>query len=194
MARWLKFCALLLTGVLVCGCAGRSSLVKSHGRAGPLRIASIDAAAPATASRQVERQAITLPTGSVLEMPDRTGTIARAVLSAPAELVRELTRDELVTATAPAPPSPLEIARGWGLKVWTAAGVTLAILGIVLGARGHGKACGAALLGALLVPLIGHWVNSTAGVIIGAILAAVALTFFAAWHILRRRGLLTSSV
>lgn len=186
---------LLLAGVLVSGCAFRSSDARSHGRAGSLEIASSNAGAPATASRQVDRSTVTIPAGSVLELGMSNNPAykpLRATLAAPAELVKESTRDELATATAPASPAPADVAKADGVRAYWRASLVLFALGALFAWRAHWLAAGCAALAGVALPALASFLSGQWAVLMAVLLIGAAVAFVAGWHVLRMRGHLTA--
>lgn len=204
---------LALAGTLsLTGCAARS-----QARAGSLRLAAPvpGTAAPATASRLVDRSSVTLPAGSTLTLPTAVDTapggtsdvrpsppcssnaIAPAemtyTLSAPAVLVREISRDQIATATGHDPPSPAEIARGEAVTWFVVAALVCWLIAGLLAWRQHWLAALCAAGAGLALPVLA-WAFSSAWAIPVAVgLLTAAGAFFVAWHIIERQRRAPSS-
>lgn len=146
--------------------------------------------APARVNTTETRTETTLPAGSSVTI-EPSGAV-RVDVTAAAPLAAVVSREEATGPQSFAPPSPAELAKGWNAKLWGAAGLGLALLALVLALRSHFKAAAVAGVGAVLVPIVGHFVNSTAGMIAAGIFAAVAISLFVAWHLMRARGLVTA--
>lgn len=126
-----------------------------------------------------------LPAGSAVTIRPDGAVEIKLTDAAPLRTVT--TRDDATAAQSFAPPSPAELAKGFGVRLWGIVGAGLFVLALVLGARGHLKGAVLAGAGAVLAPLVGHFVNSTAGLVVAGAAVAGAVALFAAWHLMRGR-------
>jgi len=161
------------------------SFVVTPTPAGPNITQTGAAAVPAQVNTARTETLIPLPPGARITIetsPEQTG--------APAITITE-TRQQVTAPTAYAPPAP-PTAR----EQANAAAVTrsyyfaggLALLAGLLAWRGHLKAAGIAVLGAIGAPLATNFISSEWGqrVAIGAV--CIAGAFFAAWHFMRDKN------
>ena len=120
------------------------------------------------------------------------------IIVEPSGTVRfETPRDVPVTSTTVAskivgpvsvkPPSPSEVARGVGVRVFYWGGALLGLAACFAGYRGHAKAAVVFGIGALGMPLVANIASTQAAIVVGGISILVGGTLFAAWHFVRDR-------
>jgi hypothetical protein len=83
-----------------------------------------------------------------------------------------------------APPTPAEVAAGDGVKWFFVVGSIFAVAALALGYEGHLKAAAFAVLGALLVPMLGELATSKLAQLVAVGLGAVSLALWGAWHLM----------
>lgn len=147
------------------------------------------AAVPASAGVTTEARAVPLPAGSEITFNEKLGTVTLK-LSRDSALSTE-TRTEHVTGPQsfdpPAPPTPAEQAKGFGVRAfWVGALICLALAGLSAWA-GHYLAAGCFGLAGVALPVLASFVASTAAMLAGVGLVAAGAGLFIAWHVIARR-------
>jgi hypothetical protein len=152
-----------------------------------------DTPTPGTVETSGRSFSLGIPAGSTVTVTGSTETAPGRVsvtMAGPSELRGSENALKATGSTAfapPAAPSQRELALGWGLKGAFVVGGVLALLGLLLAWRGHGKAAGLAFLGAVGTPASANFIGSTAGLVVSAIATTAAAALFAAWHIMEWR-------
>ncbi len=161
----------------------------SAGPAGPVVAQDGAAAVPATAARKETRVETTIPAGAaVTAYPDGRVTWTAA---APMALV-SASSDSSATGpqsfTPPAPPTPAEEARGWGVRAFYLAALACAIAAGLCVWRGYPLAaicCGA---GALALPILANFFGSMSATVAGVACVAIAAGLVVAYQLTARRA------
>lgn len=86
----------------------------------------------------------------------------------------------------PVPASPGSLARAASLKWFYWAGILLAVFGLFLAWRGHGKAAWISGLGGVGVCLLGNFVSSDAALWLSIGVGCISVTLFVAWFLVHR--------
>lgn len=152
-----------------------------------------DAKTPANLKEDSTRTELKLPAGSeiarraaALDQPE-TVSIKLAADSVLSSVTARRDFQAPVAFDPPAPPSPLELAKGKAvLGAYGLAGL-LALAGVGMLYLGHGKAGGCLLLGAFLVPVCVQFLTSTTGLLVGGGFLCIGLTLYSAWHLMQRK-------
>lgn len=165
----------------------RAPAVTITGPAGASLAQSGDAATPAAAETSAGRSALVIPAGTPVAIaPDGVATFTAA---APVRLAAEFTGFRATgpgAFTPPAPPSPADVARGWGVRAFYLAGLGCALVAGLLLWRGYPLAALATGGAAVALPLVGNLVSSTAGLVAGAVGLALAAGLVIAYRLTAR--------
>lgn len=137
--------------------------------------------------RSKEVTVVSIPAGSEITIPSLTMNDVKLRVPAKAEIVSKKQVDKIE------PPSLTEQARADAVENIYIGGAILALIGIVLIWRGHGKAAVCAFLGSISAPMLVQFYSSESAVFSLVVFASIALTLFSAWHIMRKRGLVSDS-
>lgn len=176
--------AVLVLLAPVVGCSAlRTTRSRVQTPAGAILSQSGAAAVPAAVNSTQTITDVPLPKGSTVRI-DPDGAVSVTVTEA-ATFHAAASHESATAAASFAPPSELDLAKGFNVRLWGAAGLALAVLALGLALRGHLKAAAIAGAGAVVVPLVGHFVNSTAGLVLAGICIAASVALFAAWHLMR---------
>lgn len=142
-----------------------------------------DVAAPGIVDARTTTTETLIPAGSELSFDPAGNVTAKPARDVP---LRSVTVTENVTGpVSVAPPSPADLARGAGVRLFYLGGVALGVLAALAGWRGHLKACACFAAGAVAMPIVGNLVSSTLALIIGGAFLLIGGTLFAAWHFMR---------
>ena len=180
---------------LASGFVGCASIKKSFVGSGPVRLEqSGEALVPASASERLSELHLPVPKGSEISVepraPDESASAVRIKLADDSS-VKISTRENFATGARsfapPPPPSPLELAKGSGVKVFYFLAAFLALAAIGLAYVGHGKAAMFAGLGAVGIPAAIEFFSSGVALAIGTGAVCVAGALFAAWHLMRKK-------
>lgn len=193
LAGFLAFVALSLVVAFGSGCAsGRrepiSPAATITGPAGASLAQTGDAATPAQADTAAGSSALVIPAGTAVSVaPDGTATFTAAE---PVRIASEFTAFRATgpgAFTPPAPPSPADEARGWGVRAFYLAALVCALAAGLCLWRGYPLAALCAGGAALALPILANVVSSTAGIIAGAVFLSLGAGLVIAYHLTRRR-------
>lgn len=194
--------AVLVLALCLVGCAVQPRTrgeIDRHGK--PKVTQTGEAKEPGKATVETTVTTLPIPAGSKIEIKSRTFSPASEVnengstagiltLSQPSELRVETRREAVEGAKTPEPrppPSPVEIARGKGVKWFYGAAVVCAVCAVVAFVRKYFYAGLCFAAGAVAIPLgvnvvSEEWVIRAAGVLVVA-----GFAFVAAWKIIAAR-------
>jgi hypothetical protein len=152
-----------------------------------------DVAAPASAATAQTVTTLPIPAGSTITVaqsePSSSANPARAmsvILSQPSELRTE-TRTETVEGaksfTPPAPPSPVQLARGQTVVWFGVAGALCGVLAVVAFVMSFPRAGVSLAIAAVALPALGALLSSTWALVIGAAGVAAAFAYWHAHHV-----------
>ncbi len=148
-----------------------------------------DAATPATADTSAGSSALTIPAGTLV-----TITAEGSATFTAAEPIALTSRFETFRATGPgaftppAPPTPADLARGFGVRAFYLAALVCALAAGLCLWRGYPLAAICAGGAAIALPVVANVVSSTAGVIVGAVLLSLGVGLVVAYHLTRARN------
>ena len=205
----------LLAIALICALAGcvRAPVTRAgvDAKGSPTITQTGEAKTPASAKVSTSKTTLQVPAGSVVTVPGAlqpglsrdasvVGNVGRVTpadppawsvtLSKPSALVVE-TRSEAVegaeTPTPPLPPSPVEIARGKGVRWFYFAGVASGVAALVCFWRKYPLAGLKCVAAAIAFPLVGNLVSEKWAVAVGGCLLIAAGSVVLAWKIIQKR-------
>lgn len=190
---WLLILNALFQCVFFVGCSGvrhRTAPASATMSAPGVAVSQVgEAAAPAKIESRTRKTSIPLPAGTELVPDLRTGGFSYR-LAADSLAFSEVSETQAAgpSSFAPdAPPTPQELALGFGLRgAWVVGGVLL-LAGLALFYFGHGKAGGICLIGAAAVPAVAQFLGSRAGQITAACIVCVGGSLVVAWYLMEWR-------
>lgn len=195
LAGVLAFFALVCV-VLLAGCStGRRAdprppavTITGPGPAGGSLTQTGDAAAPATADTSTGTSGFIIPAGQPVSIaPDGVVSFTAA---APIQVAAQFSSFRAAgpaAFTPPAPPSPADEARGWGVRAFYLAALGCALVAGLLAWRGYPLAALCTGGAALALPIVANVVSSAAGIVAGAVLLALAAGLVIAYRLTARR-------
>lgn len=147
-----------------------------------------DAAAPATADTSTGTSGFTIPAGQPVSIaPDGVVSFTAAVPIQVAAQFSSFRAAGPAAFTPPAPPSPADEARGWGVRAFYLAALGCALVAGLLAWRGYPLAALCTGGAALALPIVGNVVSSAAGIVAGSVLLALAAGLVLAYKLTAKR-------